>query len=76
MKNVTLSIDEGTLRDARRIAADRSTSLNALIRDYLDQLTTAESHARKARQRIAALSRRSKADPGSRTWTRDDLHAR
>jgi hypothetical protein len=76
MKNVTIALDEATLRDARRIAAERSTSLNALIRDYLDRLTRAESHAQKARRRIGELCRQSKAVAGPRRWTRGDLHAR
>ena len=45
MKNVTIALDEATLREARRIAAERSTSLNALIRDFLERLTQRESHA-------------------------------
>jgi hypothetical protein len=76
MKNVTLALDEATLRDARRIAAERSTSLNALIRDFLDRLTTTESRTRQARRRIGALCRQSKAEVGKRNWTRGDLHAR
>ena len=76
MKNVTLALDETTLRDARRIAAARSTSLNALIRDFLDRLTRAESHTLKARRRITELCRQSKAEAGKRHWTRADLHAR
>jgi len=76
MKNVTIAIDEGTLREARRIAADRSTSLNALIREFLDGLTLRESQSRTARRRIAQLCRDSKAEVGARTWTRDDLHGR
>jgi len=76
MKNVTIAIDEGTLRDARRIAAERSTSLNALIRDFLERLTLRESHARRARRRIAELCRDSHAEVGERNWTRDELHER
>ena len=76
MKNVTLSLDEATLRDARRIAAEQSTSLNALIRGFLEQLTARESRAHAARQRIVKLSRASKGGRGNSTWTRDDLHAR
>ena len=76
MKNVTIALDEATLRDARRIAAERSTSLNGLVRDFLDRLTKANSHALKARRRIRALCRRSKAQVGERTWTREELHAR
>lgn len=76
MKNVTIAIDEALLRDARRIAAERSTSLNSLIREYLERLTDRESRARSARARIAELCRRSTAEVGERTWTRDELHER
>ena len=76
MKNVTLSLDETTLREARRIAANRSTSVNALIREFLDQLTARESHAKAARKRIVRLSRQSKAARGRSVFTREDLHAR
>jgi hypothetical protein len=76
MKNVTITVDDATLREARRIAADRSTSLNALIRDFLQKLTYREAHARKARRRIEELSLESKAEVGDRTWTRDELHER
>jgi hypothetical protein len=76
MRNVTIALDEATLREARRIAAERSTSLNALIRDFLEALTRRESRARSARRRIAELSRDSTAEVGERSWTRDDLHER
>lgn len=76
MKNVTISLDETTLRDARRIAAERSTSLNALIRAFLERLTQRESHARSARRRIAELCRDSDAEVGERSWSRDELHER
>lgn len=76
MKNVTLSLDEVTLREARRIAANRSTSVNAMIREFLDQLTARESHAQAARKRIVKLSRQSRAARGKSVWSRDDLHAR
>jgi hypothetical protein len=76
LKNVTIAIDEATLRDARRIAAEGSTSLNALIRDFLERLTHREAHARRARRRIEELCRESTAEVGERAWTRDELHER
>jgi hypothetical protein len=76
MKNVTIALDDTLLREARRIAADRSTSLNALIRDFLVNLTERESRAAAARRRIVELCRESRAEVGSRTWTRDELHER
>ena len=76
MKNVTIALDEATLREARRIAAERSTSLNKLIREFLERLTLRESQARTARLRIAQLCRDSKAEVGERRWSRDELHER
>jgi hypothetical protein len=76
MKNVTLALDEAVLREARRIAAERSTSVNALVREFLQRLTVRESNARKARRRIAELCRNAKAEVGERRWSRDDLHER
>ena len=76
MKNVTLAVREQTLREARRIAAERSTSLNAMIREYLEALTRREAGAVKARRRIAELCRESKAEAGPRRWSRDELHER
>ena len=76
MKNVTIALDEATLREARRIAADRSTSLNGMIREFLDQLVARESRAAQARQRIVALCLESTAERGTERWTRDELHER
>ena len=76
MKNVTLALDEALLRDARRIAADRSTTLNAMIREFLKDLAERESQAAQARRRIVELCRSSHAEVGPRTWDRDEIHER
>jgi metal-responsive CopG/Arc/MetJ family transcriptional regulator len=76
MKNVTIALDESLLREARRIAADRSTTLNAMIREFLEELARRESQAMKARSRIIELCRKTQAEIGPRTWTRDELHER
>jgi metal-responsive CopG/Arc/MetJ family transcriptional regulator len=76
MKNVTIAIDEALLREARRIAVERSTSLNSLIREYLQRLIERESRSHSARHRIAELCRHSTAEVGDRTGTRDELHER
>jgi hypothetical protein len=76
MKNVTIALDESLLREARRVAADRGTTLNAMLREFLEELTERESEAVKARRRIVELCRRSRAEVGPRTWSRDELHER
>ena len=74
MKNVTIALDESLLREARRIAAERSTTLNAMIREYLQELAERESQSAQARLRIVELCRETRAEVGPRTWTRDELH--
>ncbi len=75
-KNVTIALDEQLVREARKIAADRSTTLNAMIREFLEELARRESRAAKARRRIVELCRETRAEVGPRTWSRDELHER
>jgi plasmid stability protein len=45
MKNITLKIDDETHRQARILAAQRGTSISALVRNFLIESTTkAASH--------------------------------
>ena len=76
MKNITLSIDEDVVRTVRRYAAERGSTVNALVREFLTGLANREDRARKARQRIRQLSEQSTARVGSRSWPREELHER
>jgi hypothetical protein len=76
MKNLTIRLDDDRLQKARKIAAERSTSVNALIREYFDDLIRCESKAEIARRELAALCRESRAEIGAATWTRDSLYDR
>ena len=49
MKNITVSIDEHTHRQARIKAAELGTSVSALVRDYLKSLV---AEPRKKQQRM------------------------
>jgi hypothetical protein len=76
MKNLTLRLDENKLLQARKIAAERSTSVNALIREYLDELIARESKTEIARRELVDLCRSSPAQIGGNTWSRDSLYDR
>lgn len=76
MKNLTLRIEEDVLAQARQIASEHTTSVNALIREYLNDLVRQKSRQEIARKELSALCRKSTAVIGSRTWTRDELHDR
>ncbi len=76
MKNITLSVPEETLREVRKIAAERETTVNALVREYFTSLASQHDRARTARARLRALSDASKGRMGRKTWTRANLHER
>lgn len=76
MKNITLSVDEEVLAAVRRHAAERNSTVNALVREYLTNLAQHQDRARHARARLRQLSKQSQGRLGKRTWTREDLHDR
>lgn len=75
-KNITLAVDEDVLDRVRKIAVDRKTTVNGLVREYLERLALQQDRAAKARQRLLELAAESTAEVGPITWTRDDLYDR
>ncbi|MBN9307161.1 MAG: hypothetical protein BGO82_07500 [Devosia sp. 67-54] len=73
-KNITLAVDEDVLDKVRVVAAEKKTTVNALVRNYLAGLATADNRAERARQRLLELIDRSQAEMGPVTWTKDELH--
>ena len=76
MRNITLSVDDDILAAVRRHAAERNSSVNALVREYLTNLAAHEDRANRARARLRQLSRQSQGRLGKKTWAREDLHDR
>jgi plasmid stability protein len=76
MGNLTTTVDDESLKKARIRALQEGTSVNALLREFLDSYAGVRREQQEAAGRIAALSRSSKSRRGGRTWTRDDLHER
>ena len=76
MRNITLSVDDDVLAAVRRHAADRNSSVNALVREYLTNLAAHEDRAKRARARLRQLSGQSQGRLGKKTWTREELHER
>lgn len=75
--NITLNIDEKTVKRAREIAAEKNTTLTAMVRDYL--ILVANVDAVKRTEHIADLKKSFQQigrDMGPRAWTREDLHVR
>lgn len=76
MGNLTITVDAESLKKARIRALQEGTSVNALLREFLDSYAGVRREQQEAAGRIAALSRSSKSRRGGRTWTRADLHER
>jgi hypothetical protein len=76
MKNITLSVDESVLAAVRRQAAERNTTVNALVREYLTNLAGHQDRASRARARLRQLSKQSQGQLGKKTWSRAELHDR
>jgi hypothetical protein len=76
MKNITLAIDENVLDEVRVYAAKRNTSVNGLVRDFLNGIAEQEDKTVRARRRLRELMDRSTLEVGSVTWSRDELHDR
>jgi hypothetical protein len=76
MRNITLSVDEDVLTAVRRHAAERNSTVNALVREYLTNLAAHQDRAGRARARLRQLSKQSQGRLGKKTWSRDDLHDR
>jgi hypothetical protein len=71
---VTLSIDNQTLAQTRLLAQRRGTSLNQMIRKYLESLIASDSA-----QAVAELDRlwnEEVGDSGGWTWNREEAYDR
>lgn len=75
MANLTITVDEATLKRARIRAIERGESVNQVLarhlRDYADDLA---SRRRAAAEHFVALSRELAGDSGGRRWTREELY--
>jgi hypothetical protein len=76
MANLTLSVDDDILKRARLRATEQGTSVNAVLRDYLEQYAGARSAQEQALRKLLEMSAASPSRRGRRTWTRDELHER
>jgi hypothetical protein len=76
MKNITLSVDDETYRQARIQAAQQGTTVSALVRDYLNSLSRrAAAEPDKTTALFNTLDRATSYQASSR-MTREESHAR
>ncbi|MEO5914955.1 MAG: hypothetical protein ABIS50_12025 [Luteolibacter sp.] len=83
MKNITISVDDELYRQARIKAAEESTSLSAMFKAYLVQITGSEGketefqRLQREEQELRAelVARRLSLNP-AHNLSRDELHDR
>ena len=83
MSNLTLSIEDDLLKQARLYAVQHDTSVNAMVRDYLRGVVAQVSEQRRAErlksveniQRIAEQIKQEHLIQGDWKWNRDDAYA-
>lgn len=77
-QNITLSLPEEDLREARVLAARRGTSVSQFLARMLRETVERETGYDVARQHSVAALREGMdlGTGGHMTWSRDDLHER
>ncbi len=72
VKNITLSADEQLIEQARLLARSQHKTLNAMFREWLQQLTSQSGGA----QEYDALMKRLKHVQAGRRFSRDEMNER
>ena len=73
--NITLYIDEATVKKVRKIAVDKGATLNAMVHEYLISVAESDTATRKEQaDRLMASTERPARDMVPRGWTRDDAY--
>ena len=64
------------LKNFRKIAAERITTVNGLVRDFLENLAGENRKREKVPKDLLKLTPSIKTRVGKIRWTREELHAR
>ena len=76
MKNITVTVDDETYRRARIKAAERDTSVSALVRHFLAELAGSESDTERLKREERALRERIGSFRAADRLPREDVHGR
>ena len=76
MKNITVTVDDETYRRARIRAAERDTSVSALVARFLTELAARETDAERLKREERALRERIGSFRAADRLAREDVHRR
>jgi hypothetical protein len=75
-KNITLSIDEAVLEKVRVYAAQRKTTVNAMVRDFLAKTADEDHRLLETRRKLKRLMENSTMELGpDYVWNREEIYA-
>jgi hypothetical protein len=77
--NITLSVDDELVKEVRKIAVERDTTLTGLVRAYLQELAAEHAKSGRKRRELEALEKtfdELQFNIGKGTWKREDLYDR
>lgn len=76
MRNITVSVDDETYKRARLKAAERDTSVSALVRDFLNSLADDESEFERLERLEQEVRKRIRGISTDDLLPRDELYGR
>lgn len=76
MTNLTIAVDEDLLYRARVRATEQGTSVNALLRQYLESFAGDRRQREQQAEAFLEFARSAGGRSGGRKWTRDEIHER
>jgi len=76
MSNLTITVDDEVLKQARMRALQEGTSVNAELRRYLEVYSGETKDYRKIATDILELAKKSNCSSRGRKWTREDIYDR
>jgi hypothetical protein len=74
-RNLTIQLDEATIRHAKVVAAHRGLSLSSLVAQQLNDLAEADERYERART-VAFEALADAAGGGAPNWRREELYDR
>jgi len=77
MTNMTMTIDDNILKNARKYAIEKNTTVSSLVRVFLEQLAIKEqSKKERIIKRLNKCFNTSSIVVGKKNWSRAALHER
>jgi antitoxin component of RelBE/YafQ-DinJ toxin-antitoxin module len=73
--NLILSVDERLVEEARKVAAAMGKSVDQLVREYLEQITSKTTFEEDLAE-LRRLSREGRGNSRGSKFDRDEIHAR